>query len=179
AWHWLQDLADRRWQAPGPASGAREGKLGWHGAPGRCPGRGDVDQLAVDELAEAEVGQLAAEPGVLDAAERDLGSGPGRLVDEHHAAVDPPGHLAAPVGVPGEHRRAQPERGGVRQRDRLVFGLHRVEGRDGAEELEISGRVVPCDPGQDRRFQVIAWSVDLAAAQDDLRPAVARYLDLV
>src|SRR5216684_5948242 len=57
------------------------------------------DELLVHELADAEIGKLAAVARVLDAAEGQVGCGPARLVDEHHAGVDLPGDALAALDV--------------------------------------------------------------------------------
>src|SRR5271155_4741354 len=76
--------------SPGPASASRcARKSRGHRPPGGCPRGCDVDELLVDELAKTQFGQLSPEPGVLDAAERQLCSGPHRLIDEDHAALNP------------------------------------------------------------------------------------------
>src|SRR6476469_3390080 len=76
---------------------------------GRCVDRDDVDELLVDELLNAEVGELVAVAGDLDPAKRKIGLEPGRVVDVHHAGVDARGDLDAMLDVAGEHRAAQAE----------------------------------------------------------------------
>src|SRR6476469_10145745 len=76
---------------------------------GRCVDRDDVDELLVDELLNAKVGELMAVAGDLDTAERQVGLESSRVVDVHHAGVDAVGDLDAMLDVSGEHRSAQTE----------------------------------------------------------------------
>lgn len=64
----------------GSASGVR---TRWEGA-GRC----DRDQFPVHKFAKSELAQFPTIAGILDAAEWHLGRGPGRSIDEGHAALD-------------------------------------------------------------------------------------------
>src|SRR2546428_9019948 len=69
----------------------------------RCArGRTDPDRLDVDELADPEDRELAAEAGLLHAAERQAWIGGDHAVDEHAAGLDPPRQLLA------ERRIARP-----------------------------------------------------------------------
>ena len=60
------------------------------------------DEFLVYELADAEIGKLAAVARVLHAAEGQVGCGPARLVDEHHAGIDLPGDALAAFDVIGD-----------------------------------------------------------------------------
>lgn len=53
-----------------------------------CVDVGDADDLVVDELLDAEAGQLAAVAGAAHAAEGNVGLNHGRVVDEDHARGD-------------------------------------------------------------------------------------------
>src|SRR6476659_8529980 len=76
---------------------------------GRRVDRDDVDELLVDELLNAEVGELVAVARDLDPAERKVRLETGRVVDVGHAGVDALGDLDAMLDVAGEDRSAQTE----------------------------------------------------------------------
>ena len=95
----------------------------------------DADQLAVDELLGRELAQLAAEPGALDAAERQLRGIGADDVHEHHAGVDLVGDAQRLLLVGGEEVGAEAERRVVRELDRLLLGADRVDDRDRPEQL--------------------------------------------
>ena len=82
-------------------------------------GRDVANQLIVDELLDTHVAELAPVTGILDAAERQFGIGPGNVVDEHHSCFDAAGHALAMGNILGENRAAQSEVGVVGERDRL------------------------------------------------------------
>src|SRR5271167_4313298 len=114
--------------SPGPASASRcARKSRGHRPPGGCPRGCDVDELLVDELAKTQFGQLSPEPGVLDAAERQLCSGPHRLIDEDHAALNPLREPPTAIDVGCEDGDAQAEWGAVGNAERLFLGIHNVE----------------------------------------------------
>src|SRR5262245_10814686 len=81
-----------------------------------------------------------------------------------------------PLGVGGHQVGAEAERGLVCQGDRLVLGAGPVDLRDRAEELFLGGLVARLDPGQDRRFEVVAVAL---AADQDLSAVLDRAPDLV
>src|SRR4029077_19364861 len=114
---------------------------------GRCVDRDDVDELFVDELVDAEVGELMAVAGDLDTAERQVRLEPSRVVDVHHSGVDAIGDLDAMLDVAGEHRSAQPEARVVGKPHGFVLILDPEEQRHRAEELLVVGRVVRAEVG--------------------------------
>src|SRR6267154_4911488 len=139
----------------------------------------DVDQLAVDELAEAELGELAAVARILDAAERQLGRSPGGMIDEGHSAFDAPGELLAALEIRGKDRAAEAERRRVRDLDRFLLGLDDIERDDGTEELLGVDRIVLGDSGQVRHHDIEARPVHAAAAGRYLRASGLGRIDLV
>src|SRR5262249_51165974 len=102
---------------------------------GRGPGReaaGEGDRLRLQGLREALGAALAAEAGLLVAAERHLGVGP-VAVDPVCARADPAGDLEAAIRVGGVHSPGQAEFCVVSDVDRLV---HVVVGDDRGDRAE-------------------------------------------
>src|SRR5690554_3772248 len=94
-----------------------------------------ADELLVDELRRTEATHLAANPAVLHPAERQLGTIGKHHVDVNHARIDLLGDAPRLLRIAREHVRAQPERGTVRDLDRLLLARHPVEGCDRSKEL--------------------------------------------
>ena len=136
----------------------------------------DADQLLVDELLDAVLAELAAEAGALDAAERQLGAVEADAVDVDHPGVEAVRDPLRLLGVVGEDVGAEPERGVVRQLDRLLLGADAVDARDRPEELLAIGVVVRGDPGQHGAREEVVLPL---AADDDLRALGDRAVELI
>src|SRR5262249_23600759 len=110
-------------------------------ADGCGPGRrapalsGAANQLFVDELVGSDGAQLAAEAGALVAAERQLGAVGEDQVDVDHPGFDLVRDPLGLVGVGTHHVGAEPERGLVREFDRLLLRADPVDLCHRAEEL--------------------------------------------
>jgi hypothetical protein len=83
----------------------------------RCP-----DQLLIDELSNAKLGQFTTETGVLYSAKWKIRSGPGRLVDEDHACIDLACDALPAFYVFRNYRSAKAVGGVICQFDRFIIG---------------------------------------------------------
>src|ERR1700722_348188 len=138
-----------------------------------------ANQLLVHELLDSHIAELASVAGVLDAAKRQLGIGPGNVVDEHHARIDTARHTLPASDVLGEDRAAQSEVGIVRKGDGLVLILDPEEQGHRAEEFISEGGVLRLDVRQDCRLHIGARPIDTLASHDELRPLGDRTIDLL
>src|SRR3954453_15104617 len=136
---------------------------------------GAADQLLVDELVSAVAAELAPEPGALEAAERQLRAVGADQVDVDHPGFDLVGDAIGLLLVGGHQVGAEPERGLVGELDRLLLRADFVDLRHRTEELFLGGLVAGLDPGEDRRFEVVAVAL---AADQHLGAVFNRLLDL-
>src|SRR5258708_39329369 len=104
SWHVLRKVGDGSSLAAAPGRGQFEPAVA--ASDEGCGRSRHPDELLVHELTDAEIGKLAAVARVLDAAEGQVGRGPARLVDKHHAGVDLPGDALAAFDVVGDNRSA-------------------------------------------------------------------------
>src|SRR5581483_1035002 len=79
--------------------------------------------------------ELAAEAGLLVAAERDPGKRGERHVDADHARLDARGDAVPARGVAGPDRGEEAVLDVVRDPNRVLLVLERDDGHDGAEDL--------------------------------------------
>src|SRR5271166_5974271 len=111
-----------------------------------------VDELVVDELLEAEAEQFAAVAGTTDAAEGQVRLDHRRMVDEHHAGGNLPGHFRAVLGIGGEYRAAQTEWRVIGDAHGVSLVLGAEQHRDRPEKFPITRWIVIGDIGQNRRL---------------------------
>src|SRR3954452_1800950 len=117
---------------------------------------GAADQLLVDELVSAVAAELAPEPGALEAAERQLRAVGPDQVHVDHPGFDLVGDAVGLLFVGAHHIGAEAERRLVGELDRLLLGANAVDLGHRPEELFLGGLVAGLDPGEDRRFEVVA-----------------------
>src|SRR5262245_54353600 len=128
---------------------------------------GDKDALDVDELADAEMRQLASVPALLYTAERQLRIGPDHLVYEHRACLNLlEREVRSPLQVAREHATTQAEDGVVSSLDRARLALDRNDGGHRAEQLLVVGRHTDAHVGE-HRWRVVGSRCigNMAAAQ--------------
>src|SRR3954453_6431343 len=117
---------------------------------------GAADQLLVDELVGAVAAELAAEARALEAAERQLRAVGPDQVDVNHPGFDLVGDPIGLLLVGGHQVGAEAEGGLVGELHRLLLGANPVDLGNRAEELFLGCLVTRFDPGEDRRFEVVA-----------------------
>ena len=64
--------------------------------------RSNSNQLLIHEFLDAHTGKFASIPGIFDASERKVRSGPSRVIDKYHACVNPTRQPLAALNVLGE-----------------------------------------------------------------------------
>src|SRR5215210_3350731 len=150
----------------------------------RCRGgcalraRVDPDGLGVDELADAEDGELAAVARVLHAAERDLGGGLGHPVYVDHSGLYLVHEAPLLVGVVGPRAGAEPEGGVVGDGYRLVDVPRAEERGYGTEDLLYVSRRTFRDVCDDRRRVEVAGTLHRLAAREHARAGLDALPDL-
>src|SRR5690606_22151857 len=125
---------------------------------------GDLrDRLGLQVLLEARHAHLAADAGLLVAAERDGRAVPAAAVRADRPGARARGHRAGAVGA-AVHRARQPVRGVVVNADRVVVAVVRHDHEHRAEDLLARGAGVVGQPGDERRLDPEALVPALRAA---------------
>src|SRR5215210_422171 len=97
--------------------------------------RGDVDVLDLGVALERVHPELAAEPRLLEPAERRRHANGCIRVDGEDAGFDRPRHPHGPSDVPGPDRPREPERRVIGDAHRVVLVFERNQGGDRPEHL--------------------------------------------
>jgi hypothetical protein len=112
-------------------------------------------ELGLEEVLETLVDALAADAGLLVPAEAHAEVGAHRVV-AHGAGTQPPGDLAGPVDVVGEHRGVEPVDGVVGDPHRVILVGGRDDRQHWAEDLLLGDDGVVVDVAEHRRLDVPA-----------------------
>src|SRR6185312_2482038 len=145
--------------------------------PPECVGSPSALRRVVDVLDLAvgleRVGtELAADPGLLEAAERGRDADRGVRVDRDHAGLERPRHAQRLCPVPGPDGAREPVDRVVGDRDRLGLVIERDHTGDWAEDL-LAGRAgVVRDRSEDGRREPVAGAARRGAPEGDRRVAV-------
>src|SRR6202035_5796745 len=129
----------------------------------------DPHCLDVDELPDADLGELAAVARALDAAEGQAGVGLDGAVDEDRAGLDLRGQVGAARRIGGPEAGAEAEAGAVGEGDRLRGVLGADDGGDRTEGLLVEGRHPRLDARQHGRLVEPAAAVPPPAARPEPR----------
>ena len=112
--------------------------------------------------------ELAAEAGLLVAAERDAREGGVRHVDPDRARLDPAREPVAARGIARPDRRHQPVLDVVRDPDRVLLVLERDHRHDRAEDLLLRDRRSRCSTPREHGRRVERAAPSRLAAGHDL-----------